>query len=48
MIPKFDLLYDFDLSRRLATASAAPKWHWLSLLLLPAVVTIAVPDWMTR
>jgi len=38
--------YDFDLSRRLATASAAPKWHWLSLLLLPAVVTIAVPDWM--
>ena len=28
------------------SASAAPKWHWLSLLLLPAVVTIAVPDWM--
>jgi hypothetical protein len=25
---------------------AVPKWHWLSLLLLPAVVTIAVPDWM--
>ena len=24
----------------------APGWHWISLLVLPAVVTIAVPDWM--
>jgi hypothetical protein len=29
-----------------SSSSASPRWHWLSLLLLPAVVTVAVPDWM--
>jgi hypothetical protein len=28
------------------TAAASPRWHWISLLLLPGLVTVAVPDWM--
>jgi len=30
----------------MSASAAAPTWHRLSLLLLPALVTIAVPDWM--
>ena len=30
----------------MSASAAAPTWHRLLLLLLPALVTIAVPDWM--